>query len=565
MKRYEDFGIKGVNVNFGGQQKVYCPKCYHDRTKHKFDKPLSVYVAKGVWNCHHCGWSGSLYEKNIHKPILTNFSSPDDKMFAFFENRSINRSTVAKMGIAMHVTKHNTPTIAFPYFVQGEIVNVKYRTFPDKNYHQSTGGWQTYYNLDSLNRNEKSDYVIITEGEMDALSFIEVGFSQVVSVPAGAPNEKDMNVDKKMRFVEETFEYFENVDIIYIATDNDKSGIRLKDELARRYGRNRCYVVSYPDGCKDANEVLTQYGRGALKWTIEAAVPYPIEGVYEVVDKIDDIDELYNYGFPDTARTGWVNFDQLLKFYPGMLTVITGSPGAGKSNFMDEVLMRLAKNNDWRIGVFSPENAEVSIHFARLAELYTGKGFLPGSQNRMDYEEYAGAVNFIQDHFFFINPSADEYNLEKIHEKARFFVRKYGINALIVDPFATLEHQRDKDLNEQEYYARLLNGMKYFAREQNLHYFLVAHPRKLEDHKGGHRMPSLYDIAGSAHFYNLTDNGFTVWRNFKTGQTTVNVQKVKHKFIGQIGKTYFNFTRYNSSYTEAGEFPSFSNYDEGEA
>jgi twinkle protein len=212
--------------------------------------------------------------------------------------------------------------------------------------------------------------------------------------------------------------------------------------------------------------------------------------------------------------------------------------------------------------VFSPENAEVSIHFSRLAEIYTGKGFLPGSPNRMNYEEYMGAVNFIQDHFFFINPSADEFTLEKIHEKAKFFVRKYGINALIVDPFATLEHQRDKDSNEQEYYARLLNGMKYFAREQNLHYFLVAHPRKLEDVRQGHRMPTLYDVAGSAHFYNLTDNGFTVWRNFTTGQVVVNIQKVKHKFIGQIGMTYFNFNRTNSSYSETGKFPMVSKIEE---
>ena len=559
MKRYEDFGIKGVNLFYAGQQKVFCPQCHASRTKHQHDKSLSVYTSKGVWNCHHCGWSGSLYEKRAFKPVTFDFTPPDDKMFDFFEKRAINRNTVAKLGIVKHVTKRGTECIAFPYFYRGEVANVKYRTFPEKNYYQTTGGWQTYYNLDSM---VGQTYVIITEGEMDALSFIQAGFESVISVPAGAPNEKDMNVDKKMRFVEDTFDSFEHIKTIYIATDDDKNGHRLKDELARRYGRQRCLVVKYYDACKDANDVLVNFGEEAVRAIIEYAEPYPIEGVYEVVDKIESIEDLYLHGFQDTARTGWVNFDIHLKFYPGMLTVITGSPGAGKSNFTDEILVRLARNDDWRIGVFSPENAEVAIHFARLAEIYTGKGFLPGSPNRMNYEEYMAAVNFLQDHFYFINPSAEEFTLEKIHEKAKFFVRKYGINALIVDPFATLEHQRDAESNEQEYYARLLNGMKYFAREQNLHYFLVAHPRKLEDVRQGHRMPTLYDVAGSAHFYNLTDNGFTVWRNFKTGQVVVNIQKVKHKFIGQIGKTFFNFDKTNSSYSETGEFPVYTKLEE---
>jgi len=559
MRKYEDFGIRGVNLYDGGQQKVYCPQCQSTRNKHPHDRSLSVFVIKGIWKCHHCGWSGSLYEKKEHKAITFDFSPPDDKMFSFFEKRAINRNTVAKMGIVMHITKAGTPCIAFPYKFKGETVNVKYRTFPEKNYYQTKGGWQTYYNLECIDKDAKE--VIITEGEMDCLSFIEAGFNYVVSVPAGAPNEKDINVDRKMQFVEETFDVFEDIERIYIAVDDDASGRRLKDELARRYGKSRCYIVKYLEGCKDGNEVIVKHGISTLQACVEFAEPYPIEGVFEIADKIESIEELYTYGFPETARTGWYRFDEHIKFYPGMLTVITGSPGAGKSNFTDEILMRMAVNDDWRIGVFSPENAEVSIHFARLAEIYTGKGFLPGSYNRMNYEEYINAVNFVQDHFYFINPAAEDFTLERIHEKAKFFVRKYGISALIVDPFATLEHRRDKDLNEQEYYAKMLNGMKYFAREQNLHYFLVAHPRKLEDHKGGHKMPTLYDIAGSAHFYNLTDNGFTVWRNFKSGEVVVNIQKVKHKFIGKLGRLYFKFSPENSSYTETTEFPIISSME----
>lgn len=55
----DHFAHHGVilSQNAVGETRAICPKCGHD---HKKKKSLSVNVAKGVWNCHRCGWRGRL-------------------------------------------------------------------------------------------------------------------------------------------------------------------------------------------------------------------------------------------------------------------------------------------------------------------------------------------------------------------------------------------------------------------------------------------------------------------------------------------------------------------------
>ena len=57
----------GINTKgrTSGQFKTTCPKCSHDRKKKK-DPCLSVNIDEQVWNCHNCGWTGSVQNR---KPI----------------------------------------------------------------------------------------------------------------------------------------------------------------------------------------------------------------------------------------------------------------------------------------------------------------------------------------------------------------------------------------------------------------------------------------------------------------------------------------------------------------
>jgi twinkle protein len=69
-----------------------------------------------------------------------------------------------------------------------------------------------------------------------------------------------------------------------------------------------------------------------------------------------------------------------------------------------------------------------------------------------------------------------------------------------------------------------------------LHIFLIAHPKKMQTKEGQPDVPTLYDISGSAHFYNKTDNGITVYRNAGDG-VEIFIQKIR--FQEYVGKPSF--------------------------
>tara|TARA_R110000744_G_scaffold127806_2_gene234758 strand:+ start:2671 stop:2952 length:282 start_codon:yes stop_codon:yes gene_type:complete len=70
---------------------------------------------------------------------------------------------------------------------------------------------------------------------------------------------------------------------------------------------------------------------------------------------------------------------------------------------------------------------------------------------------------------------------------------------------------------------------------------------------GLYEVPTLYDVAGSANFYNQVDNGMTVYRDFKNSITSVYVQKVKFRHIGEVGESQFKYNLQNGRYSELGE------------
>ena len=66
-------------------------------------------------------------------------------------------------------------TIQFNYFINNELINIKYRD-GKKNFKLVKGAEKIFYNIDSTIGHK---YVVIVEGEIDALSFIDAGINSV--------------------------------------------------------------------------------------------------------------------------------------------------------------------------------------------------------------------------------------------------------------------------------------------------------------------------------------------------------------------------------------------------
>ena len=564
MTSYRDYNIHGVHPEMQGEVRTLCPECSHTRKKSN-EKCLAVNMETSAWFCHHCGWSGSLKKSDYKRLELPDFTQHlteqstkhKKNMLNYFESRGLSEQTISQEGIYPSVDSSGLVWYGFPFYQDDKVVNIKFRT-DDKQFRQTAGGHRTFYRLDKIldkdTRHVRVKSVVITEGEIDALSYLECGIDYAISVPDGALNPDAKNVSSKMQFVDNTIHLFDGVEKIYLALDADSAGRRMREELARRFGKDRCSIVQYPDGCKDANDVLLQHGAQILYGTLASSVDYPLDGVRMLSDSSKQVLDIYENGFPQGVYTGaWSRFDNLIRWFPGHLTVVTGIPSHGKSNFVDNLIVNLARNNGWKSAVFSPENPTPEMWIIRLLEIATGETFF--GSNRISADKISGTIDALSQYFFLISPD-DDYSIEKITATSRALLRRFGINVLVIDPWNNLEVKSKGGENETSYTARILVKLRSFARQTGIHIILIAHPRKMQkDNTGNYEIPTAYDISGSAHFYNVADNILSVYREFLNADndvstTHVHVQKVKTKYSGMIGSARFDFDKSTQKYTE---------------
>ena len=545
-KKLEELGIAD-----NGKKKQFCPECHANRTN-QADKSLSVDWDKCIAHCHYCGKSFFFgkTEKIYHAPKavqpskqetkeyrkpgrLANEEPLDANMRNWFEQRGIPAEVVEAEGInkvcrKMPQTGNVEKCIVFPYFVNGRLVNRKYRDAA-KHFMLEANAQLAPWRIDHIKRTREC---IITEGEMDTLSFIVAGFNNVVSVPNGA--------QKNLTYLDEFIEtHFENKSRIYIASDTDAKGLELRAELLRRFGEEKCRIVTYGKGCKDANELLMKSGAEALKQAIAEAQEVPLEGIFTADDVREELEVLFEKGLQKGAVLGMGELDDLLSVEVGRLLVVTGIPGDGKSEFLDEVAVHLSLSYDWRCAWFSPENFPVTLHHPKLIEKLIGKRFMKGIMKPMEFD---AAVGYLSRNFYDILPE-EGYRVDTILEKAEALVRRKGIRVFILDPYNCLEHQIPHGQSETQYISEFLEKLRSFARRRQVLVILAAHPVKMKKDpiSGKYPVPTMYDISGSAAFFNKADFGLAIERDRAQGVTRVHVQKVKFRHLGQPGIASFQF------------------------
>lgn len=551
MENFSDYGIY-IGRKSGGQTKVTCPKCSKDR-KNKTEPCLSVNIDEGVWNCHHCEWTGKLkngnmiqrvqkksYVKPKHKP-LHDLSQP---VMDWFKGRGISIKTLIENKISegkeyMPQTRKEENTIQFNYYMDGGLVNVKYRDGA-KNFKMVKDAEKIFYGIDDIISNDTQDVLdcVIVEGEMDKLSFWEAGVTNCVSVPNGAS-------DKTMDYLESAMNIFENMKSVYIAVDMDEAGRNLMFELARRIGKHKCYKVNFGD-CKDANEYLLKHGSDKLHECLINAEGFPVEGLVTVNDISGDIDRVFAEGLKRGDLSGDKAFDEIFSWGKAQLTVVTGESTHGKSNWVEDQMMKLAVRCDWKWAVFSPEHYPLELHFSTFAEKLIGKNFSGQRGEKMSEDDLFVAKRFINNNFKWIRPEKDLYTLDDILNIAKELVYKFGVNGILIDPWNKMSHEIGNK-TETNYINDLMIKLNNFKQMYDCHIILIAHPRKMAKNPqtGLIEIPTLTDIAGSGNFKNQADNGITVYRNFSNNVTEVYVQKVKFRHMGQLGSADYKFNMVN--------------------
>lgn len=447
----------------------------------------------------------------------------------------------------------NGTILVYPYTENGVEVNAKYRG-PQKRFWQKTGGKKVLWNRDILedpSLQDGSHPLVITEGENDALALMTAGYPFVVSVPDGAPPARDKqgkliavpettydidpDNDDKYAFLLNDWELLAKVKTIVIAADADEPGMRLSKELVRRLDRVRCKFVSYPEGCKDINEVLAAHGTKAVLDMIANAKPFPVSGVYAYSDLPDEAPI-------ETVTTGWPSVDEYLMPYTPAFMVVTGLPNHGKSTWTVQLVTQLAMWHGWNVGIASFEMRIKPYVTNQIRNTFVSRRLAAATPDAR-----LAPDTFMERRFCFIAPDPEEdvqHDLDWLLDRLATAVIRHGMKVALVDPWNEIDHRRERDETLTEYVGRAIRKLKIFAKRYDVLLIVVAHPDKSSRNRDPD-MIGLADISDSAHWANKADIGVTIGRIGDTGVSTstgVYITKIRYQpEAGKIGEAVLQY------------------------
>lgn len=429
---------------------------------------------------------------------------PTEKIIDYFAARKISKSTIEAFGIQSDANG----SIVFPFLRDGVFTYAKFRK-PNKPAKGQPKEWQFKGACPVLFGMDMCAYgqpLIITEGQIDAMSLYECGVHNVVSVPSGCEN---------MEWIETCWDWLSRFKTIILFGDNDAPGRRMVQAVIRRLDESRCMLVedypSRPDGtpCKDPNEILYFLGEEALLDALHSARAVPVRGILSLADVVP-----YDPTTLPRIKTMIPSLDEALGgLIEGGLTVLSGKPGDGKSTIAGLFLLN-AIEQGYSVcaysGELTKERYQEWTNLQLAGSEYIGLKHDPVKGKQVPFLSYnvqQRLIEYYRDRYFlFDNHSIFDTNQsDAILQVFTAAVRRYGCKLFLVDNLMTALSDTDEENKAQ---GKLANMLKRFANQYGVHVMLVAHPRKT---RFGEALRQ-DDIGGNSATIRLADNAVVVER-----------------------------------------------------
>lgn len=436
------------------------------------------------------------------------------KVYEYWGKRGISKETLDYLEVGADA---NGNTV-FKYFDTNNVLTmVKYRPSEsikkDKNEKKRSKNWcqkgsDTTQLLWNMNRVNPSQPLLIVEGEGDAMSAVEAGFLNTVSVPLGAGN---------FEWIEVCWDFLEMFDSIIIASDNDAAGEKMRKELIYRLGSWRTRTVTYPKEkitekgnripIKDMNDTLQAFKSSYVMSMIVNAKDTPVDSVVDFSD-VEDID----ISTIDGILTGIKEFDQeLMRLFYGTFNIVTGVNGSGKSSFLGQLTCS------------SIEQGKDVWMYSRELPNYMSKNWIDsifaGARHVDEHINSTGSKyytvkreakkkisEYYRKHFYLYK---DEFSntLEDVKQSMEDSVRKYGCKLFIIDNLTAI----NLDCSDADKWGKQVDFVNYciqFAQKYHVVLLLVIHPKKIETY----RRLTKFDVQGLGSIVDLAHRLFSLYR-----------------------------------------------------
>ena len=413
----------------------------------------------------------------------------------------------------------------------------------------------------NMNRVNNTKPLVITEGQIDCASVVQAGYLNCVSVLKGSQG---------MGWIENCWDWLQQFDEIIVFSDGDAPGIKMRNEVINRLGAMRCKYVEVPHELeykdtgrfvpvKDASEILQCKGEKYLLDLINTAKDIPITSVA----KLSEIKEL-NPTEMDGFEVGIQELDkELMKIFTGGVTLLTGLPSAGKTTFLNQVVLH-AMDSGYKTFLFSREllNGMSKGWFNQVA---AGRRNMHGIRlrNGNDFwvvnDDAKNSITKYYDDLFFIYKDEEENSEDKLFESMELCATKKGLRLFVIDNLMTVQLKSAGSENMNQAQTDFMNRLIKFSMKYDVAVVCITHPRKLQSGAD----IGLFDIAGSQNIVNLATRTISLKRVKEAEKTSVSNKWYGYDVIISIIKDrIFGSTKEIPVYYDKIDRRFYTNYEE---
>ena len=221
-----------------------------------------------------------------------------------------------------------------------------------------------------------------------------------------------------------------------------------------------------------------------------------------VNDIRDELDIFFDKGFPLGETCYIKSLDGIFSWRRGFLYCFSGYPQSGKSEMVNWQMVLRAKHYGSKILLYSPESDTKEL-ITNLVRVYLGQNVNPEFSNVCSKEDYNKGLDFIHDHFVFIENEDEMPSIKTLLDVFHKFGKK-GYDFFVIDPLNWVVESTAEN-NLYNYLKLTLTSLKLFARTNNVHSIYIEHPKTPSPIKGRIPKANAFSLAGGTMHYNKTD------------------------------------------------------------
>lgn len=226
-------------------------------------------------------------------------------------------------------------------------------------------------------------------------------------------------------------------------------------------------------------------------------------------DVKEDAIHLFRHGYEKIKGIGLHELDKHYKKRKTDMTLWSGIGNYGKSSYWKWYHVCRALKFGEKYCVFTPEDMPAHEYYVDLVEIVMGKIVTPGHPNPPTEQEFLRIYEFVQNHFIVIYPNTVSPTPEYIKQLFSEVIIKHGIDGVCIDPFNQMANDYGSAGGRSDKYLEtVLSDFARFAKQYNVYFDIIAHPKALRKAPGelNYPCPDVFDIADGAMWNNKMDN-----------------------------------------------------------